>query len=167
LSLALEAIAADGVARSVNIAGASLAEGGFAAHLRHQLLDRPALARQLWIEVSERAALEQFDLVQEFAQLLRPLGVRIGIEHAGPRLHQIERLYELGLHYVKLDAALCAGVARSDAARDFVRSTVALLHALSIQVQAEGLADAADVDVLWDCGVDAVTGPWASARAAA
>lgn len=161
VELALEAIDRDGRPRGVNIAAASLADGSFAPHLRHLLQDRPRLARQLWLEVGESAAVEQFGLVQEFGRLLRPLGARFGLEHAGQRLGQIERLFELGLDYVKLDAALCAGVAANAAAREFVKTSAALLHALSVQVHAEGVADAGDAEALWACGVDAITGPWA------
>jgi diguanylate cyclase (GGDEF)-like protein len=161
--LVLSAIDADGQPRGVNIATASLADAAFAGHLRLMLQETPRLARCLWLEFNESAALERFDVVQEFGRLLRPLGVRIGLEHAGERLVQIERLYELGLDYVKLDAALCAGVCGNGAVRDFVKTTAALLHALSMQVQAEGVRDGADVEALWACGVDAVTGPWASA----
>jgi EAL domain-containing protein (putative c-di-GMP-specific phosphodiesterase class I) len=161
--LALAAIAADGSARGVNIAAASLGDASFAGHLRLMLQETPRLARSLWLEVNESAAIERFEVVQEFGRLLRPLGVRIGLEHAGERLVQIERLFELGLDYVKLDAALCAGVSGNGAVRDFVKTTAALLHALSMQVQAEGVRDGPDAEALWACGVDAVTGPWASA----
>jgi EAL domain-containing protein (putative c-di-GMP-specific phosphodiesterase class I) len=148
----------------VNIAAASLSDGGFAAHVRHLLHDTAGSPSKLWLEVSESAAIESFEVVQEFGRLVRPLGVRFGLEHAGQRLSQIERLYELGLDYVKLDAALCAGVATNGVAREFVKTTAALLHALSVQVQAEGIVRDEDVQALWACGVDAVTGPWASAR---
>jgi len=164
VDLALEAIAQDGRPRGVNLAAASLADGVFAAHLRHRLGEVPQHAAKLWLEVDESVALAHFAAVQEFARLLRPLGVRFGLEHAGQRLHQIDRLYELGLDYVKLDAAVCRGVGRSDAGREFVRSTATLLHALSLSVQAEGVEDAVDADALFACGVDALTGPWASAR---
>lgn len=164
LALALDSIARDGRPRGVNIAAASLAEGGFATHLQQQLHDRPQVARMLWLEVPERAALDQFSTLQEMARLLRPLGVRIGLEHAGAQLHRIDRLYELGLDYVKLDASLCAGVAASEAAREFVRSTVALLHALSVQALAEGVVDEVDATVLFECGIDGITGPWAQRR---
>ncbi|MFZ5545849.1 MAG: EAL domain-containing protein [Pseudomonadota bacterium] len=167
LGLALKAIAEDGRARGLNIAGSSLGDGGFAAHVRHLVAEAPQLARKLWLEVDEGVALAHFETVQEFARLLRPLGVRFGLEHAGQRLHQIDRLYELGLDYVKLDASLCRGVARNDAGRDFIKSTVTLLHALSVSAQAEGVVDEADAEVLWACGIDAVTGPWASGRYAA
>jgi predicted signal transduction protein with EAL and GGDEF domain len=164
VKLALEAIAGDGRPRGVNIAAASLADGAFAAHLRHVLHDAPHLQHKLWLEVGESAAVEQFELVQEFGRLVRPLGVRFGLEHAGQRLSQIERLFELGLDYVKLDAALCVGVAANPVAREFVKTTAALLHALSMQVQAEGVLADDDAQALWACGIDAITGPWASAR---
>jgi EAL domain-containing protein (putative c-di-GMP-specific phosphodiesterase class I) len=161
VELALEALERDDRPRGVNIAAASLADGAFAPHLRNLLHDRPRLAQRLWLEVGESAAVEHFGVVQEFGRLLRPLGVRFGLEHAGQRLGLLERLFELGLDYVKLDAALCAGVAANAAAREFVRTSVALLHALSVQVQAEGVADEADAQVLWECGIDAITGPYA------
>ncbi|MEF7617372.1 LapD/MoxY N-terminal periplasmic domain-containing protein [Aquincola sp. MAHUQ-54] len=164
VALALGAIEVDGAPRAVNIAPASVVDSGFVAHLRQWLEDRPRLAGSLWLEVPEAAAADHFEAVQAFGRAVRPLGVRFGLEHAGERLHRIDRLFELGLDYVKLDAAVCTGVAASAAGQEFLRSTVALLHALSVSVQVEGVADDADVRTLWECGVDAVTGPWASQR---
>lgn len=164
LQLALRQIAEDGRPRGINVAGSSLGDGTFAAHAHNLLGESAEQARQVWLEVDESTAITHFDAVQEFSRLVRPLGVRFGLEHAGQRLDRVTRLYELGLDYVKLDASVCRGVAQDDAGREFVRSTVALLHALSIQVHAEGVVDTADADALWQCGLDAITGPWASDR---
>jgi diguanylate cyclase (GGDEF)-like protein len=160
--LALTAIAADGRARAVNLAIASLADGAFAAQLRQLLADSPRGARGLWLEVSEGAAAGQLELLRAFASMVRPLGVRFGLEHAGHLLYRTPRLYELGLDYVKLDAALVRGAARDDAVRRFVSGSVALLRALPVTVCAEGVDDAADAAALWECGVEAITGPWAT-----
>ena len=65
-----------------------------------------------------------------------------GREVGGRRL---QTLHDVGLDYVKLDSSLCAGVSGSDAAREFVRSTVALLHALSVTVLAEGVVEDSDL----------------------
>jgi EAL domain-containing protein (putative c-di-GMP-specific phosphodiesterase class I)/GGDEF domain-containing protein len=164
IALALAAIAEDGLPRGVNVAGSSLADGGFAAHVRLLLADAPQQAARLWLEVEESVAQAHFDAVQEFGRLIRPLGVRFGLEHAGQRLNRIERLFELGLDYVKLDASVCSGVGRGEAGLDYVRSTVTLLRALSLTVIAEGVVEDADAQALWACGVEAITGPWASAR---
>jgi EAL domain-containing protein (putative c-di-GMP-specific phosphodiesterase class I) len=165
--LALTAIAADGRARAINLALASLSDGAFTTQLRQLLVDMPRGARGLWLEVGESAALGHFDLVRAFAALVRPLGVRFGLEHAGHQLYRAPRLYELGLDYVKLDVALVRGAAHDDAARRFVAGSVALLRALPVTVCAEGVDDADDAAALWECGVEAITGPWASARVSA
>ena len=162
--LALTAIAADGRARAVNLALASLSDGAFTTQLRQLLVDMPRGARGLWLEVGESAALGHFELVRAFASLVRPLGVRFGLEHAGHQLYRAPRLYELGLDYVKLDVALVRGAAHDDAARRFVAGSVALLRALPVTVCAEGVDDAEDAQALWECGVEAITGPWATAR---
>jgi EAL domain-containing protein (putative c-di-GMP-specific phosphodiesterase class I) len=162
--LALAQIAADGRARAVNLALASIADGGFAAQLRALLEADARAAAGLWLEVGESAAADHVELLQAFGTLVRPLGVRFGLEHAGHALHRVPRLHELGLDYVKLDAALVRGAAADEAVRRFVSGCVTLLRALPVQVCAEGVDDSADAQALWDCGVDAITGPWATAR---
>ena len=165
VGLALSAIASDGVPRGINLALASLADGAFTTQLRQMLGDAPKASAQLSLEVGESAAQAHFALLQAFAAMVRPLGVRFGLEHAGHELHRVERLYELGLDYVKLDAALVRGVATDLAARRFVDASVTLLHALGVAVCAEGVDHAGDAQTLWACGIDAITGPWASAAA--
>ena len=163
MALALQAITADGQARCVNIAPASLADSGFAARLRTQLLAAPRAARDLWVEVGESAVVDRFEPLRELSRQLRATGARVGLEHAGERLARVERLFDAGLDYVKLDASTTQGVAADQARASFVRGLVAMLHSLSMQVFAEGVADAATADALWACGVDGVTGPWVTA----
>lgn len=162
--LALGEIARDGQARGVNLAPASLADSSFVAQLRAMLQAQPQAAGALWLEVGEQAAIEQLALLGELGRQVRPLGVRLGLEHAGERLARIASLYEAGLDYVKLDAALTLGMAHSPQRTDFVRGLVWMLHGLGMQVHAEGVREAADADALWVCGVDGQTGPWVSAQ---
>jgi diguanylate cyclase (GGDEF)-like protein len=165
-ALALQAIAADGLPRCVNLSSASLAESAFPIRLRALLQAAPQAAERLSVELPEAAALEHFEALQELGRQLRPLGVRIGLEHAGERLERVPRLFELGLNYVKLDAAVVAHVA-DDAQRSlFVRSLSTMLHGLGAQVMAEGVVEDSHAQALWALGVDATTGPWASAKRA-
>jgi len=156
---ALEQIAQDAVPRGVNLSPASLADSGFVPRLRAHLLAAPAAAQHLWLEVAESAALERFELVRELCKQLRPLGVRIGLEHAGERLARIEFLFEAGLDYVKLDASVVQGIAHDTARAAFVTGTVNMLRSLGLHVYAEGVSEADDLQALWPCGVDGATGP--------
>ena len=159
LALALDAIGRDGHARGINISPASLLDSGFAARLRAQLQAAPRAARSVWIEVDETAAVDQFDVVREMARQIRPTGARFGLEHAGERLSQIDRLFEAGLDYLKLGAAVAHGVADDPQRAGFVKGLATMLHSLSLQVMAEGVDNDADARVLWACGVDGITGP--------
>jgi len=163
LALALEAVARDDRPRGINISPASLHDSGFAARLRDQLQAAPRAARSLWIEVDESAAVEQFEVVREFARQVRSTGARFGLEHAGERLSRIERLFEAGLDYVKLDAAVTQGVAGDAQRAGFVKGLSTMLHSLSMQVMVEGVDNDADAQTLWACGVDGITGPWVKA----
>jgi EAL domain-containing protein (putative c-di-GMP-specific phosphodiesterase class I) len=156
-------IARDAQPRCINLSTASLADSAFAARLRALLLDAPQAARQLWLEVPELAAVEHFTQVQELAHQLRPAGARVGLEHAGERIARIERLFEAGLDYVKLDAAVVHGLAGDLGRANYLKGVVAMLHGLSMQVLAEGVTEQDDAAALWRIGVDGVTGPWASA----
>lgn len=159
VTLALSQIAADGEARGVNLAPASLADSSFVPRLRAHLLAMPEAAHKLWLEVSESAAVDHFELVRELCKQLRPLGAKVGLEHAGERLTRIEFLFEAGLDYVKLDASVSQGVAQDAARAAFVSGTAGMLHGLGLQVYAEGVSDPHDIPALHQCGIDGVTGP--------
>ncbi len=159
VALALEQIATDGQARGVNLAPASLGDSGFVPRLRALLLAQSDAAHRLWLEVAESAAVDHFELVRELCKQLRPLGAKVGLEHAGERLTRIEFLFEAGLDYVKLDASVSQGVAQDKARAAFVSGTASMLHGLGLQVYAEGVTDAEDIPILHLCGVDGVTGP--------
>ena len=164
LQLALAAVERDGQARCVNFSPASLLDSGFAARMRALLLARAHAAGKVWIEVSEDAAMDRFELVRELARQLRPTGVHFGLEHAGERLGRIERLFDAGLDYVKLDHAVTHGVGTDAGRKNFVKGLVTMLHSIAVQVHAEDVQDASDAQVLWECGVDGMTGPWISAQ---
>ena len=164
LSLALEAVQRDGQLRCVNVAPASLADGSFIARARELVQASPQAARRLGLELAESAALLHFEALQELGRQLRPLGVALGLEHAGPGLAQVERLYQAGLDYVKLDSAVVVGISGDASRAAFVRSLVVMLRSLALKVYAEGVSDALDAQALWDCELDGITGPWASAQ---
>lgn len=157
--MALQSIASDRIPRGVNLSPASLADSQFVPRLRSLVAAAPEAARLLWLEVAESAALDRFEMVRELCKQLRPLGVRVGLEHAGERLARIEFLFEAGLDYVKLDGAVIQGLSQDPNRRAFVAGTASMLRSLGLTVYAEGVADADDLGALWGCGVDGATGP--------
>lgn len=167
VTIALQLTKDDGQMRALNLAPASLQAQDFLPRLRALLRSQPLPARQIALEFDVQAAQPQsFELLRELSRALHPIGVRIGLEHAGAQLQRIERLYELGLDYVKLDRSVLIGVHEDPSRAGFVRSLVIFLHSLSLQVYAEGVDEARDARALLDCGLNGITGPWATGHQA-
>jgi diguanylate cyclase (GGDEF)-like protein len=159
VSLALQQIERDGVARCVNLAPASLRATEFVAALSLQLQAAPAAAAKLWIDIPEVLAVSHPGVIQEVTRRWRPLGVRVGLEHAGAALAGMTRLYELGLDYVRIDARYLSGIGHDASVRRHAEGLVALLRGIGLGVYAEGVSLPDDLRVLWSLGFDGATGP--------
>lgn len=159
VELALQAVARDGMARSVNISPGSLLDSGFVPQVRSLLEAHPALAPGLWLEIAESGAIRHAQLVRDMAAQVHAVGARIGLEHAGQQLTEAGPLLQAGLDFVKLDASLIEGLSQDVAREHHVMGTVRMLHGIGLKVYAEGVSSDQDAEVLWRCGVDGVTGP--------
>lgn len=162
IELALQAIDADGQARCVNLSAQSLGVSDFMAAVSRRLEAAPQAATRLWIDLPEALALDRPALVQEASRRWRPLGVYLGLEHAGEGLARIHRLTELGLDCVRIDARFVRGLAAADDgddARRYLRGLVQLVQSVGISIAAEGVDDERDLQLLWSLGFDAATGP--------
>jgi diguanylate cyclase (GGDEF)-like protein len=159
VDLALRAIAADGIPRSVNLSPGSLPDSGFVPGLRALLSANAGAAAQLWLEVAESGAMRQFAQMRELVNQAHAFGARVGLEHAGSGLAESETLLGAGLDFVKLDASFTAGLAGDGVRAQHVASSVRMLHGIGVLVFAEGVSDLADLDALWQTGVDGATGP--------
>lgn len=159
--LALQAIEQDGQARCVNIAAQSLSVSDFMAAVSRRLESAPQAATRLWIDLPESLALDRPALVQEAARRWRPLGVYIGLEHAGESLARMPHLLEMGLDCVRVDARFIEGLAAPEAAdaRRYLRGLVQLVQSVGLSITAEGVRSEDDLALLWRMGFDAATGP--------
>ncbi|MBH9553160.1 bifunctional diguanylate cyclase/phosphodiesterase [Inhella gelatinilytica] len=163
VGLALQLTQGDGQMRALNIAPASLLAHDFLPRLRALLRSQPGAARQIALEFDVHAAhAKTADLLRELSRAVHPLGVSVGLEHAGAQVQQMERLYELGLDYIKLDRSVLLGVHEDASRAGFVRSLVLFLQGQALQVMGEGVDDARDAKTLIDCGLNGLTGPWAT-----
>jgi len=159
IELALQAIAADSLPRSINVSPSSLADSAFSSRVHALVQAHPIAAARLSLELAEAGAVRQLHLVRELAEQLHPAGTKVGLEHAGERLGETRGLLEAGLDFVKLDASLTQGLADDEARTDHVTGTVRMLHGIGLKVYAEGVTAVEDAAALWQCGVDGLTGP--------
>ncbi len=156
---ALAEIAAKDEALGINLSSQSMCDARFRNELVTILQAAPEAARRLWIEVPEYGALRHLVEFRTLCALLRPLGCRLGIEHVGRQFNRIGDLHDIGLDYVKIDAAMIRDIDSDAGNQSFVRGLVVVAHAIGLSVIAEGVSSDGELRVLPTLGVDGLTGP--------
>ncbi len=91
----------------------------------------------LTFEILENTSIEDFEVVKEFLDHFRELGVRIAIDDFGSDYSNLLRILKLSPDYLKIDGSLIRDLAESREAYGAVRSIVAYARSLGIATVAE------------------------------
>ncbi|MBO1926372.1 EAL domain-containing protein [Thiomicrorhabdus sp. 6S2-11] len=129
------------------------------------MLKASKYADRLWLELPERAILDNLNYFVEFCGLVKPLGCKVGLDKAGSGFGNISHLQEVGLDYIKIDAVLIQNITRNNQETEgFVRGACTLGHSIGLQLIAEGLQDISELNHLEGIGLDGATGPGIQTR---
>lgn len=158
LRLALECIEAEGAPQGINVSASSLRDAGFLDAFRAALQARPKAAERLWVELPEHGVVADLPAFRALCLMVRPFGCQIGIEHAGREFGQLGGLHDVGLAYVKVDAALVRNVAANQDKFDFLVRICELARAIGLKVIAEGVDHLDDLSALRNLDFDGMTG---------
>jgi EAL domain-containing protein (putative c-di-GMP-specific phosphodiesterase class I) len=115
-------------------------------------------ARQVVLEITERAALDRIHELQSRVMRLRALGYRIAIDDLGAGYAGLTSFAQLEPEVVKVDMSLVRGIDSSAVKQKLVRSIIALCTELGIQLVAEGIETVAERDMLIGLGGDLCQG---------
>jgi EAL domain-containing protein (putative c-di-GMP-specific phosphodiesterase class I) len=115
-------------------------------------------ARQVVLEITERAALDRIHELQSRVMRLRALGYRIAIDDLGAGYAGLTSFAQLEPEVVKVDMSLVRGIDSSAVKQKLVRSIIALCTELGIQLVAEGIETVGERDMLIELGGDLCQG---------
>lgn len=147
---------------AVNISALSLCNTHFRENVIALLTEHPLEAKKLWLEFPEVCVLRHLEELRAFVARLRALGCKVGLEHVGLEFTQFGKLQDMGLHYLKLDAAITRSINSNASSQSFVQSLCTLAHSLGIQIIAEGVSNDDEQIVLLKIGMDGLTGTYIS-----
>ncbi|MES1165064.1 MAG: EAL domain-containing protein [Verrucomicrobiota bacterium] len=115
-------------------------------------------AKQIVLEITERAALDRIHELQSRVTRLRTLGYRIAIDDLGAGYAGLTSFAQLEPEVVKVDMSLIRGIDRSPVKQKLVRSIITLCTELGIQLVAEGIETPQERDALITLGGDLCQG---------
>ncbi|HVZ72398.1 MAG TPA: EAL domain-containing protein [Polyangia bacterium] len=109
-------------------------------------------AKNVVLEITERAALDRIHELQQRVTRLRGLGYRIAIDDLGAGYAGLTSFAQLEPEVVKVDMSLVRGIDASSVKQKLVRSIIALCTELGIHLIAEGIETPGERDTLVTLG---------------
>jgi EAL domain-containing protein (putative c-di-GMP-specific phosphodiesterase class I) len=91
------------------------------------------------LEITERAAIRDYNLFRESVSVLRSLGFKIAIDDAGSGYASLQSIAELRPNYLKISNYLVTGLHEDSIKRDVVEMLVRLAARIDAQTVAEGI----------------------------
>jgi len=150
-------LAIDGERVSINLAGPSIGDERVLSLVRKALADGLNPDNVIF-EITETAAVSNFDKAERFAQALNGLGCNLALDDFGTGFGSFTYLKHLNASYLKIDVEFVRQLVSNDTDQKVVKSIVDIAHSLDKKTIAEGVEDAATLTALKDRGVDYAQG---------
>lgn len=148
---------------AVNFFPVSLAVTEMPSWLSNALSARGLSASFFTVEITEDMILSDLASTRKVLNQLRDSGMRVAIDDFGSGFSALSYLGSLAIDEIKLDRAFVAPINHDARAASVVRAVIALSHELGLITVAEGVEDAATLELLREFGCDVVQGFYLSA----
>ena len=143
---------------SVNVSGVELMDARFIERLQHTLDEAGVAPAWLELDITESVLLNHWDTLVVTLERIRAMGVRLALDDFGTGYSSLSYLSHYPLDTIKIDRSLVSAIPRQARTVSIVETIVRLGHALGLEVVAEGVETAAQLETLTGLGCDYVQG---------
>ncbi len=133
---------------AVNISSRSLSKDSLAQQVANTLRDTQLAPEQLELEVTESAIMEDPESADIVLRQLREMGVRIAVDDFGTGYSSLARLRSLTLDKLKIDQSFISNLLDAKEDQAIVCAILALGASIGVEVQAEGIETAEQLEFL-------------------
>ncbi|HEV2687737.1 MAG TPA: EAL domain-containing protein [Bryobacteraceae bacterium] len=145
---------------AVNVSSIQLVNKGFGAMVENALRAHRLPARNLELEITETALMNNLDQAMVQIESLRDLGVRFAIDDFGTGYSSLSQLRTLPLDCLKIDRSFIRDLqpAGTGSSTLLVQGIITLAHSLQLDVVAEGVETREQLDMLRSLACDIYQG---------
>ena len=137
---------------AVNVSARQLLDRRVVDDVRAVLDDTGLEPDLLCLELTESALMEDLERAATRLEELRALGVRIAIDDFGTGYSSLAHLKQFQADSLKIDRAFVDGLGRDSRDTEIVRAIVGIGHSLNIELIAEGVEHAEQLELLLELG---------------
>ncbi|HEY6578255.1 MAG TPA: bifunctional diguanylate cyclase/phosphodiesterase, partial [Rhizomicrobium sp.] len=142
------------ISLAVNVSGTTASDPSWLTSFIHFIRTNNSVAQRIVVELTETAALNDFEESTRFISSLRDLGCKVAIDDFGAGFTSFRNLQVLRVDMVKIDGAFVRGLASSTENQIFVRTLVDLAKHFRLQTVAEWVSSDDEAALLESFGVD-------------
>ncbi len=143
---------------AINIFPQSLNDSGFRSWLYKTLEKSDETAKQMILELPEKGAIQNLDLLEAFIDDVGKTGATVGLDNFGATSKSFDYLSDLNLEYIKIDGSYFKDIACHADNQLFVQSIVKIAHGLEALVIAKSIETAHDLETVAELMVDGAQG---------
>jgi diguanylate cyclase (GGDEF)-like protein len=142
------------IALAVNVSGTIASDRCWLESCVQYVRANESVARRLVVELTETAALNDFEEGTRFISDLRQMGCKVAIDDFGAGFTSFRNLKMLRVDIVKIDGAFVRGLAASRENQIFVRTLVDLAKHFNLETVAEWVGSDEEAKLLETLGVE-------------
>lgn len=147
-----------GLKLSLNLSGATISDESSTDFILGALERSGVDPRQLQFEITETAAIRQFDGALALTHRLRAHGCYLALDDFGSGLSSLRYLQEIPVDFLKIDGAFIRRIELSEVELAMVDTINHLAHIMGIATVAESVENATQLAMLRQLGVDYAQG---------
>jgi diguanylate cyclase (GGDEF)-like protein len=158
----ISSLGADCGTFALNISGTSIGDERFLEFVREQFRRYRMPPRSICFELTETAAVANFDKAARFFGEMKSLGCLFSLDDFGAGMSSFGYLRHLPVDFIKIDGSFVKDIADDAVDRATVRAINDVGHVMGKQTIAEFVNDEAGLGALREIGVDYAQGNWLS-----
>ncbi len=143
---------------SVNFSGVTIMQGELVDSILEVLKRYRVEPKQIEIEITESAFVQDFEKAISSLELLREKGFRIAMDDFGTGVSTLHRLREIPLDTLKIDRAFITASVQDEKGRAIIENIVRMAQELNIETVAEGIETEEQRDYLKALGCNVAQG---------
>ncbi|GAB5382397.1 MAG: hypothetical protein Alis3KO_38560 [Aliiglaciecola sp.] len=143
---------------AINMAGIQFLDPDLIVYLQEKIHETGLNPNLFELELTERTLVSDIERTTQIMRTLIHKGFLISIDDFGTGYSSLSYLKKMPAQYIKIDRAFIDGMLKSNADRQIVASTVAMVQNLDMKVIAEGIEEPEQIEILKAFGCDMAQG---------
>ena len=137
---------------SVNLSSRHFADPNLVSHVENVLSETNLEPQYLKLEITESMAMENVKEAISIMEKLRDLGVQLSIDDFGTGHSSLSNIHKFPVQTLKIDRSFVVRMGESEAGVGIVQTILMLARQLKLEVIAEGIDQAKQLEMLRDLG---------------